>query len=428
MNTPASRPGRLLWIALALLVISVCINYADRGNLGVAASSIQRELHLSDDQLGYLLAAFSFTYALSQIVTAKVIDRWNVNWVYGWAFLLWSGATAATGLVGSFGAIFALRLVLGASESVAYPAYSKVICISFPEQLRGTANALIDAGSKLGPAIGILVGVEMVQHFSWRGMFLIIGAGSLVWLVPWVMIAPRLPTRHVTQTSAADDVPSYRRILAKRELWGTALGLFGGNYAWFFLLNWIPYYLETERHYSKSALAVVGSLPFWAVAVASVLFGLLADAFVRRRYHPGRVRQLFVCTGQLLCCALMLPAVLISDRVLGNVFLILACVSMGAWSSNHWALTQLLSGPRAAGKWTGIQNCFGNFAGVAGQVITGYALQTTHTFFAAFAIACLVLLIGVFGYWVIVGRPQEISWPQTSPAAQPAPAVDQPAG
>lgn len=428
MVNPARRLGRLTWIALALLVISVCINYADRGNLGVAAASIQREIHLSDDQLGYLLAAFSFTYALSQLVTAKLIERWNVNWVYAGAFLLWSGATAATGLVGSFAAIFALRLVLGTSESVAYPAYSKMICISFPEQLRGTANALIDAGSKIGPALGILVGIEMVQRFSWRGMFFIIGAGSLLWLLPWCFVAPHLPSRHVTQSSSGQDVPSYRQILSKRALWGTALGLFGGNYAWFFLLNWVPYYLETERHYAKGALAVVGSLPFWAVAIAATLFGLLADWIVRRRFHAGRVRQLFVCFGQLACCGLMLPAVLVTDRVLGNVFLILACISMGAWSSNHWALTQFLSGARAAGKWTGLQNCMGNFAGVAGQIITGYALQMTHSFFAAFAIACLVLLFGVFGYWIIVGSPTEICWAGTVSDSQQYPTVDQAVG
>jgi MFS-type transporter involved in bile tolerance (Atg22 family) len=120
----------------------------------------------------------------------------------------------------------------------------------------------------------------------------------------------------------------------------------------------------------------------------------------------------------------MLPAVLVSDRVLGNAFLTLACISMGAWSSNHWALTQLLSGPRAAGKWTGVQNCFGNFAGVAGQIITGYALQVTHSFFAAFAIACGILLVGVFGYWAIVGEPTEISWPQTFSVSQTSTAVN----
>lgn len=410
MPAAVLKPRSIHWVALALLFVSICINYADRGNLGVAARSLETELHLSKDQLGILLSAFSITYALSQLAAGKLIDRWNVNWVYALAFLLWSGATGLTGLAGGFVSIFVLRLLLGASESVAYPSYSKMICISFPEQLRGTANALIDAGSKIGPALGVLLGVKMLEWFSWRGMFLIIGAVSLLWLLPWSVIVPKLPSRHVTHAGSPAVTPSTGEILSKRALWGTALGLFGGNYTWFFFLNWLPYYLQTERHYTEDRLAIVGSMPFWAVAVSSMLFGMLADWFIRRGSDPGRVRQQFVCWGMLGCCALMLPAVLVSGQALANFFLISAFISLGAWSSNNWALTQLLAGPQAAGKWTGIQNCMGNFAGILGPAISGYALQATHSFFAAFAIACGVLVLGVLGYWIVVGCPAELSW------------------
>lgn len=399
----------MYWVALGLLVISVCINYADRGNLGVAAKSIESELHIRRDQLGILLSAFSLTYALFQILAGKLIDRWNVNWVYAAAFLLWSGATGLTGLASTFTGILCLRFILGASESVAYPAYSKMIVISFPEQLRGTANALIDAGSKVGPALGVLMGVKMIGWFSWRGMFLVIGSASLLWLIPWCLIASRLPGKRMTEASHW-AAPSYRELLSKRAMWGTALGLFGGNYAWFFFLNWLPYYFENERHYTKDRLAIIGSLPFWAVAGSSMLFGLLADALVRRGHDAGRVRQSFVSLGLLGCCGFMLPSVCVSGAVLANTLLILACVSMGAFSSNHWALTQMLAGPHAAGKWTGLQNCLGNFAGVIGPYVSGVVLQTTHSFFAAFAIACVVLLVGVLGYSIVVGKPSEIKW------------------
>ena len=410
MTRTAPKPRVLHWAALGLLVISVCINYADRGNLGVAARSIQNELHLSADQLGILLSAFSITYALSQFLAGKIIDRWNVNWLYAGAFLLWSGATGLTGIAGSFSAIFTLRLILGASESMAYPSYSKIIVISFPEQLRGTANALIDAGSKIGPALGVLLGVKMIEWFSWRGMFLVIGAGSLLWLLPWCLLLHRLPHRHVADPQASIPCPSFSAILSKRAFWGTAIGLFGGNYTWFFFLNWLPYYLETERHYTRDRLAIVGSLPFWAVAASSMLFGLFADWLVRRGGHAGRIRQCFVCFGLLSCCGLMLPAVLVSNQVRANAFLIAAFVALGAWSSNHWALTQLLSGPEAAGKWTGIQNGMGNFAGILGPAISGYALAATHSFLAAFVISCGLSIVGVLGYWIVVGRPVELSW------------------
>lgn len=396
-----------MWFALLLLVISVSINYADRGNLGVAATSLARELHLDPAALGTLLGAFSLTYAISLIAAGKLIDHFNVNWLYAVAFLLWSAATGATGLAKGFWSILILRLLLGASESIAYPAYSKMIVTSFPERLRGTANGLIDAGSKLGPAIGVLLGVKMLGWFTWRGMFAVMGGASLLWLIPWSAVAGKLPG---TAAHRAQAVPaaSYAQIASTRGLWGSAIGLFGGNYAWFFLLNWLPYYFENERHYTHDKLALLGSLPFWAIAASSTFFGLLADYFIHRGYEPGRLRQLFVCVGLFACGIFMLATVMVQNVDQSNLLLLMAFISMGAWSSNHWALTQFLAGPATAGKWTGLQNCIGNFAGVLGPTVSGFALQVTHSFFAAFAIAAGFLLMAVVSYWLVIGKPNQI--------------------
>jgi len=402
------KPRGLHWFALALLVISICINYADRGNLGVAAKSLERELHLGQVQLGTLLGAFSITYAVSQIFAGKLIDRWNVNWLYAIAFFLWSAATGATGLANTVAQIFFLRLLLGVAESIAYPAYAQMIVTSFPEGLRGTANGLIDAGSKLGPAIGVLLGVEMINRFSWRGMFFIIGAGSLIWLIPWCLVAHKLPGKRIAGDAASSWSASYSQLLSSRALWGTAIGLFGGNYAWFFFLNWFPYYFEHERHYTHGTLAIMGSLPFWTIAASSTFFGLFADWMIRRGGRAGNIRRLFVCAGLSGCGALMLAAILTPGALSSNILLLAACISMGAWSSNHWAYSQLLAGPGTAAKWTGIQNGFGNLAGFAGPFITGFALNLTHSFFAAFAITCGVLFIGVLAYWILVGAPVQI--------------------
>lgn len=250
----------LRWIALALLVISIGINYADRGNLGVAAKSIQVSLHFSDKELGVLLGGFFWTYALFQLVSGKLIDRWNVNWVYAAGFLIWSVATGLTGLVSSFAAIMCLRLLLGVGESAAYPSYSKIFATSFPEHLRGAANALIDGGSKIGPAIGVMLGVKMIGWFTWRGMFLIMGGAALLWLIPWCFIAPRLGKERVETVSGPS--PAYAELLSRRPVWGTIFGLFGANYTWYFFLSWLPYYFETVRHYTKDTLAIMASLPF----------------------------------------------------------------------------------------------------------------------------------------------------------------------
>ena len=131
-STAPQRKGlsSKLWIVLTLLGISVFINYVDRGNLSIAAPMLKDELGLSAEQLGLLLSAFFWTYACLQPVSGWLVDRVNVNWVIAGGFLLWSAATAGTGLVHVFAALFALRLVIGIGESVAFPSYSKIIAAS----------------------------------------------------------------------------------------------------------------------------------------------------------------------------------------------------------------------------------------------------------------------------------------------------------
>jgi MFS transporter, ACS family, D-galactonate transporter len=409
MTETNAKPRAVYWVALFLLVTSVCINYADRGNLGVAGTRIQSELHLSSTDLGFLLGAFSFTYALAQLIGAKLIDRWNVNWLYALAFFLWSGATGATGLANAFWQIFLLRLLLGLSESLAYPAYAKMMVVSFPEQLRGTANGLIDAGSKLGPAVGLWVGSIILANYNWRGMFMIIGAASMIWLVPWCLVAGRLPHKILAAKSTEIvQAMSYQRLMASRKFWGTAIGLFGGNYAWFFMLYWLPAYLEKERHYSSVHLRNVGTICYVAVALSSASCGFLADWFIRRGHDAGKVRQLSMCWGLMLCCPLMFAAVLAPNEQSSTTLLLLMFITMGGWSSNHWALSQTLAGPATAGKWTGLQNCIGNFAGICAPWISGYALDVTGSFFAAFSIASGMLLMAVVSYWFIVGKPTQV--------------------
>ena len=140
-------------VVVSLLVISVLINYIDRGNLSIAASMIQDELHISHSQLGILLSAFFWSYAAFQLISGWLVDRFNVNWVMAFGFLLWSTATSLTGFAHGLAGLFAVRLLLGVGESVAYPSYSKIFANHLPEHRRGFANSVIAAGVSLGPCL-----------------------------------------------------------------------------------------------------------------------------------------------------------------------------------------------------------------------------------------------------------------------------------
>jgi ACS family D-galactonate transporter-like MFS transporter len=388
------------WRILILLVISSFLNYFDRSNLSVGATDIQREMHISNLQLGFLLSAFFWTYALSQLCgfAGWLADRFNVCWVLAIGFFLWSCATAVTGLAQIFGVMFALRLFLGVGESIAYPSYSRILANHFPEHHRGLANAVIDAGTKTGPALGTLLGGLLIARYGWRSFFIVLGFTSLLWLIPWMIWMPR--GRDISTRENAGSIPSIGAILRQRSAWASALGLFCSNYFWYFLLTWLPPYLEKERHFSKSKMAVVGSVAYFAIALSCVISGWLSDRLIARGGSPTRVRKTFAGLG-LTLSTIILPVAVVHDETIAMGLLILTCLCYGLFTANLFAITQTLAGPRAAGKWTSFQNGFGNLAGVAAPWLTGFIVQETGEYFLAFLVAAGIALtaaaIFVFG-------------------------------
>ena len=395
------------WI-LALLVISAFINYVDRANLSVGAASIQAELGLSDYQLGLLLSAFFWTYALLQLfaIAGLLVDRFHVGWVYAAGFFVWSGATAGTGLSYGFAGLFAMRLLLGAGESVAYPAYSRILA-SYPEQRRGLANSVIDAGTRTGPAFGTLLGGLLMARFGWRAFFLALGQGSMVWLVAWALSMPRT-WKHEAQTDEA-DTPDLAGILRQRPAWFTFFGLFCGNYFWYFLVTWLPAYLQKERHFDASRMAVWGALAFLAAAAASVVCGWLSDFWISRGGTPTFVRRAFAGTG-LALATIIIPVSFVRNDSAAMAFLVAACLFIGMWSSNVWAITQTLAGPHAAGKWCALQNGVGNLAGVTAPWLTGWIVGRTGQFSMAFLVASVVALAGAAIYLFAIGPVRRVNF------------------
>jgi MFS family permease len=397
------------WRVLGLLVISGLLNYVDRANLSVGATNIQAEMHLTNYHLGKLLSAFFWTYATFQLfgIAGWLVDRFNVCWALAIGFFIWSAATAITGMAQVFGVMFALRLLLGMGESVAYPAYSRILANNFPEHHRGFANALIDAGTKGGPAIGTLLGGLLMARFGWRAFFLALGFGSLLWLIPWFYWMPR--GKGVSAREHHADLPGIGSILRQRAAWFTALGLFCSNYFWYFLITWLPPYLEKERHFPKEKMAVVGSLAFLAISVSSVTSGWLSDRWIARGGTPTRVRKTFAGTG-LVLSTIILPVCVVRDERLAIALLILACLSFGLYTANVFAITQTLAGPRAAGKWTGLQNGFGNLAGVVAPWLTGWVVQETGQFYWAFVVAAAIVLASAAMFVFGIGRIEQVEF------------------
>jgi MFS family permease len=177
-----SRELKAFAPALVLLAICAVINYVDRGNLSIAAPLLKDELRISATRLGILLSAFFWTYTALQFVSGWIVDRFDMNRVIAAGFLLWSLATAATGLVRGSTMLLAMRLMLGVGESVMVPACSKILGFHLPEHHRGFANGVLQGAWSAGPAVGTLGAGLLVAKYGWRPVFIGIGLISLAWL------------------------------------------------------------------------------------------------------------------------------------------------------------------------------------------------------------------------------------------------------
>src|SRR5215470_19250524 len=282
-----------------LLALSVFINYIDRGNLSIAAPLLKNELGISASQLGILLSSFFWTYTASLFFCGWFVDRLDVTSVLGMGFLLWSLATAATGFVHGFALLLLMRLILGMGESVAFPAYCKILARHLPEQYRGFANGAIIGGMKLGPAAGTLGAGLLMTNYGWRPVFIGIGLVSLLWLPAWMRWKPS----GGTVIQPPEFSPSVIDIFRQRKFWANAAGGFCVAYPLYFTITWLPFYLVNEQHLSMPDMVNKAALFYTIDAAVSFVTGWVTDFCIRQGAGVGAVRKSGMALGYIVAAA-----------------------------------------------------------------------------------------------------------------------------
>jgi MFS family permease len=410
----ATAPPAIGRLIIPLLALAVFINYIDRGTLPTAAPLIKDELHLNSVQVGVLISAFFWTYTPGQVLAGWLGERFNPYRTLAAGLAIWSIATALTGVASGFAVLLGLRLLLGLGETAIFPCSSKIIAQNMPGHRLGWPNALLTQGVALGPAVGTLIGGLVMAAMGWRYAFLLFGLASLLWLVPWLWATRGAAAPTAFAAPEDHEVPSFRAILARRELWGAALGHMTGNYGFYFVISWLPLYLVKDQGYSMARMAEVGSLVYLTFAVGALVSGQLSDRWMSAGGAPNLVRKTvavsspIVSAAGLAVCALGGPQVAIAS-------LFVVSFAFGFGSPNIFASAQTLAGPHAAGKWVGLQNCVGNIAGIVGPIVTGFIVDGPGGFPAAFGVAGAVVVVGALGWGVIIPKIEPLDW---RPAAQ----------
>jgi MFS family permease len=412
-----ASPG---WIILMLAAV-LFINWVDRGSLGTAVPLMQHDLRLSHEQIGILGSAFFWSYVVLQIPVGWLAERYGAHRILAAGLAVWAIATIFIGLSSSLAMLLILRLLLGLGESAAFPGTSKILAAAVPIERLGRANGICAFAYTVGPAVGIMGGGLLIDHVGWRGMFVVFGLCSLLWLLPWW--ATRLPTLANAAPPSDEDTPSWGQVLRQRGMWGTGLGLFSNNYLFYFMLIWLPDYLVKERGFSMHQMEGWGTAGYLVNGLAALVIGWGIDRYVQRRGSANLAYKSVLLIAQAGCIVGMLMMGM-GSRSAAIVGLFAVMFLIGASSAGVYTMSQILAGPRAAGRWVGIQNSVGNLSGAVAPWVTGIIVDRTGHFTWAFVTAAVVSALGIYCWVGMVPKLAPINWRSLAPGTGVRPAVN----
>ena len=421
-----SVPARRWGIAF-LLGFGVLVNYFDRVNLSVSQAALQSAFGISTVTFGYLLSAYSWTYAAFQLPSGIILDRFGVKLVGRIGTLLWSVASFAaaisTGLAGFFGA----RLLLGVGEAPTFPANAKAIGYWFPAQERSLATAIFDSAAKFASALGVPAMGLVLLRFGWRWSFAATGLISLLYFVLFYCFY-RNPSEDQSLSAAERDFilrggaqpedrgraakgAPLKYLLRQRKVWGLVLGFASYNYTFYLLLTWLPSYLSSALHIDLLHSVLYTSVPWlFATLTDIVMGGWLVDKLIQHGRDPSFVRQAILIGGTTLGLG-MLGAAYAHSVVMALLWISLAIGGLSAASPVGWSIPSLIAPRESVGTLGGILNFGNQLSAIAAPIATGYVVQATHSFFLAFGAAAAFLLVGIVAYTFLLGRIETIPDP-----------------
>jgi MFS transporter, ACS family, D-galactonate transporter len=427
-TSPASdRVPHRRWAIACLLGFGVLVNYFDRVNLSVSKDALDAAFGISAVTFGYLSSAYNWTYAALQLPSGLLLDKFGVRRVGRLSTILWAVASFGAAISTGLGGFLAARLLLGIGEAPTFPANSKAIGYWFPKQERSLATAIFDSMAKLSSAIGVpLLGI-LLLHFGWRWSFAATGFISLFFFALFYAFY-RNPSEDARlsdaerqfiakggaqpedRTKASKGAPLLY-LLAQRRVCGLALGFFGYNYTFYLLLTWLPSYFLAAHHVDLLHSVAYTIVPWlFATFTDLIVGGWLVDALIQRGWNAVRVRQTVLIGGTALGLGILGAAG--AQTAAGALFWISISIGgLSAASPVGWSIPSLISPKESVGTVGGILNFSNQLAAVAAPIVTGYVVQTTHSYAWAFITATAILLFSIAAYIFLLGKMEVVPEP-----------------
>jgi len=414
MAKQRARAGFWLTLLLGALVL---LNYVDRGAIGIAAPKLKDELGLNAEQFGLAVSAFAWIYAPAQFAVGWLSDRFCVYRMIAIGLVIWSLATFLTGFAESLAMLVMLRLALGIGEGVAFPAASKIIARHVSGERRGIANGVPAAALAFGPALGTFAGGLILRYSGWRPIFLLFGAVTILWLVPWLLASRREWSAHDVES---EDKIGLSDVMRQPLVWSMGIGHFMNTYGFYFLLAWLPLFLVTVRHFSILEMTAITSVGYLIQGCGALGWGWISDRLVGRGSDEGQLRKgLMSFYFAVSAVGILGIGYSTSVEAVFAWFVIISVVG-GIGGANCYAISQIYAGPRAAGRWVGVMNGLGNTSGIIGPILTGVLIQRTGSYMAAFVVSATIVGLGAIWWWFALPRVRPLTFARARMKPQPA--------
>jgi MFS transporter, ACS family, hexuronate transporter len=323
----AARQAR--WLVIGAFFLSSSINYLDRQSLATVAPLVRAEFHLSNADYGWILAAFSVTYAAAAPFAGLLIDRIGLNRGISIAVGLWSLAGISTGFTRGLAGLVVCRAWLGLAEAGGIPAAGKAIHEYLAPAERALGNGFNQAAVFLGAILAPPIATWLAVRYQWRAAFAVPGVAGLLWIPLWSLVARGAPPVH---RSAVEPLAHSVGILREPRMWGFIAANALSMVTYSLWSNWTTLYLVQVGKLTFTEAAYFAWLPPFAAMIGGFAGGWLSIRWTRAGLEPVEARAR-VCR---LCAVAGLVAAAIPFAP--NAVLASAGISLSIWAVSAFSV------------------------------------------------------------------------------------------
>lgn len=409
------------FVAAGMFLLALLL-YVDRVCISVAKESIAGDLMLSDKQMGWVLSIFALGYALFQVPSGILADKYGPRQVLTGIVTIWSALTALTGAAFNFVSLMVVRFAFGAGEAGAFPGMARATYSWIPLRERGTVTGLNFSGSRLGAAFALPFVAWLITDFGWRETFVILGGIGVVWALVWWLAFRDTPEEHPSlgeaereeivntrqQEKPGDTTKlAFRDMSGSKNMWSVVLQYFCSNFTFFFALTWLfPYFKET---YNLSAMDAgwYTSAPFIAGAIGNWVGGGMIDNIFRKG-NMNLSRKLPAIIGFSLAAIGLMGCVFAGSALQAVIAISIAIFGADMTLPPSWTLCVDI-GRRSAGAVSGTMNMAGNIGSFLTALAFPYLTAWLGGAEAFFYVAAALNVLAIF-LWLRVKAEEGLAY------------------